>query len=549
MCGITGMFNTSKKTYIRNADKALLDMMWANQLRGVHGAGIFIQRKNGDTGVLRVAANFEYLATDKAFKKVENNLDSMSVVINHNRWATQGKIDNAHTHPFVEGPITLVHNGSLSYYPKNAKTLMDSHAITQMLAEGSVQDMVNDVMGAYSLVWKDKRDNTINFLRNEERPMWFVPIKDEDGSFFFGSEPYMIKMAMARHGLSWVEDGVKSTPVHTHLKFTVGNPVPEVAEVKKPSSGKSGTKTSKHTSRTSDTAEATPLREVMSEKWALEHKVIKNEPAVDFEVVEVPQPKKPSPPELPSYTSVNTRRRGSVVPLLPEKHPGTLLTTQSSSTSSPAFSNSNRKRKVQPILDPKSTGLPFRVGMELAFAYYSSVDHSAEGRGPQTLITGSLPAPFGPATCIVEGMIALPEGDVMKLDCMFKGTITGMARETKDSATPGRLILFLRDIQRTAMKDESCRTKWELSQTKKVAPIYAPSHLIDYKHIGKCDECGGNYHKHHLISSRNPEYFGTFYLDLPEKHYCINCLEEDLGKIVEDLDYEENRHLPVSASK
>jgi glucosamine 6-phosphate synthetase-like amidotransferase/phosphosugar isomerase protein len=153
MCGIVGLYSVKNNGFIPKAEKALQDMMWANQLRGVHGAGLFTIDRNNKRRIIKTPSSFEFLAESKAYKDIANFLDGYKLVINHNRWATQGKIDTEHTHPFETKKIVLVHNGSLYHYPKNKDYLMDSHAIAELITEHGHEEMVNLVGGAYTLVW------------------------------------------------------------------------------------------------------------------------------------------------------------------------------------------------------------------------------------------------------------------------------------------------------------------------------------------------------------------------------------------------------------
>ena len=86
-----------------------------------------------------------------------------------------------------------MHNGTVtkSRFDNHTKYDTDSEALFAHMNTHGVEDTWRITEGAASLVWYNKQDNTVNFLRNDERPMWLYWSKS-GRQLYFASEPWMI---------------------------------------------------------------------------------------------------------------------------------------------------------------------------------------------------------------------------------------------------------------------------------------------------------------------------------------------------------------------
>src|SRR5574343_169279 len=96
MCGIVGFITTETDRGAYDRRKFIESALIAGMVRGGNAC--------------------DFMATEE-YRKVFGTsvlLSTLRAVIGHNRSATVGKSSTANSHPFQEGPITLVHNGTLA---------------------------------------------------------------------------------------------------------------------------------------------------------------------------------------------------------------------------------------------------------------------------------------------------------------------------------------------------------------------------------------------------------------------------------------------------
>lgn len=147
----------------------------------------------------------DFLAT-RGWANAYRNINDMRYFIGHNRKATQGAAHlDWNAHPFHQGNIILAHNGSL----RNEYTLeptwrticdTDSELLAYLLNKQSPEELIPKINGAFALTWHDARDNSLNIIRNDERPLHLATIKGKN-TLVWASELGMLKYVLARNGV------------------------------------------------------------------------------------------------------------------------------------------------------------------------------------------------------------------------------------------------------------------------------------------------------------------------------------------------------------
>ena len=216
MCGIFGFITTEKGRGASARLKFVTQAMYVGTMRGADSAGMMFMghtpREGGADWIKSVGTGQDFLNTDYAKERlVLTKFNEFRSVVGHNRSATYGEITTNNAHPFQEGPITLVHNGtidttygmpvSMHNAPKKSKIKVDSHLICHNLALHETKEVLESLDGAYVLVWHDARNDTIYMARNAQRPLHLMRPKCED-TVLFASEADMLWWLAGRNSFS-----------------------------------------------------------------------------------------------------------------------------------------------------------------------------------------------------------------------------------------------------------------------------------------------------------------------------------------------------------
>ena len=219
MCGIVGWITSERKLHESDRSKFLRQGLIIDTLRGDDSTGAFAVGheplfEGGEAyWAKQVGAGHAFTESTNYWESLYDTQDYRAMV-GHNRAATMGKVNTSGAHPFSVGPITLVHNGTLRsthvlptpmhqcMVPtgdegKERKIEVDSHAIAYNLAHHDVADVIGKLRGAFALVWHDARDDSVNIIRNDERPLHMAMSKNDD-TLYFMSEGAMLHMLDTR---------------------------------------------------------------------------------------------------------------------------------------------------------------------------------------------------------------------------------------------------------------------------------------------------------------------------------------------------------------
>lgn len=182
-------------------EKVLQTLLTLDALRGIDSTGIAVIPRVGEVKIAKQVGNpynlFDHKTYDKALLGVHR------AIIGHNRWATQGGVNRANAHPFDFDTVVGCHNGTL----KNKHVLLDhkdfvvdSENIYHHIDKRGVKNTIPLLEGAWALVWWDKIEESINFIRNKERPLYLVFNKLRT-VVYWASEKWMLNVALSREGV------------------------------------------------------------------------------------------------------------------------------------------------------------------------------------------------------------------------------------------------------------------------------------------------------------------------------------------------------------
>lgn len=196
MCGIVGIISLDGLQNWQARQTWMNKALFVDTLRGKDSTGIacipLAEDKGEEVIVYKKAVNGADFIELGRTEKLLHDIDKYRCVIGHNRAATAGKINTRNAHPFQQGSITMVHNGTMTYWTGLDHSFdVDSEAICHALSIKPAKEVLEQLDGAYALVWHDSLDDTIHFARNDERPFHFAYSKDK-ATLLFASEAWMI---------------------------------------------------------------------------------------------------------------------------------------------------------------------------------------------------------------------------------------------------------------------------------------------------------------------------------------------------------------------
>lgn len=233
MCGIVGIIRKTRNGLNKTEIDMFKQLLFADQLRGTDGTGIFFNSVNTKTENIisfKSSENASYLLNLPEFvKDIEPILFKQSdFVVGHNRAASIGDKSLECTHPFQEGDIVLVHNGTLSNHTSlNASSKVDSHAICHNINKEGAESTIKKLTGSFALVWVNKKENTLNLCRNIQRPLHLI---ETDFNYIISSEKDLGKWIINRNG-GKITNEILIDP-YTIYSFNVGKGMQEYKKEK-----------------------------------------------------------------------------------------------------------------------------------------------------------------------------------------------------------------------------------------------------------------------------------------------------------------------------
>jgi glucosamine 6-phosphate synthetase-like amidotransferase/phosphosugar isomerase protein len=213
MCGIVAVICKKDAGFYQKDIAVFEQLLDVGHLRGDDATGVITVLKNTDFYIDKDSGTSQWFLY--SFDSLESRKEALKTgyaLIGHNRYGTIGKKDDAqNAHPFlVEDHFAMVHNGSLTNHKTLADTTVDSEALSIVIEKAmngdsakpkteALESILSDVYGAYACVWYNQADHTIGFVRNSQRPLWYV---ETDDNYYLASEAGMLAWILSRNGIS-----------------------------------------------------------------------------------------------------------------------------------------------------------------------------------------------------------------------------------------------------------------------------------------------------------------------------------------------------------
>lgn len=208
MCGIVGRAGRLKN----DDERVFKTLLLLDYFRGQDSTGVCVVSKKGKVDVLKIADDPIMLFQQKDFDNTVVGV-SDAIWIGHNRAATVGSTTRANAHPFKCDHITGVHNGTLeksSFFDLGARMEneygTDSETVFQHIAQYGIDETVKRMQGAWALVWYDEKNETLNMLKNDKRPLFLCKIERDGTQILTWASEF--KMIVAARAMADVPDGM-----------------------------------------------------------------------------------------------------------------------------------------------------------------------------------------------------------------------------------------------------------------------------------------------------------------------------------------------------
>ena len=220
MCGLVAAITKAANGFDTSTVDAFKELLFVDTLRGDDSTGVFGINNLGNVGIAKDVGTADKFINTSEYREISNHMYQKGwAIVGHNRKSTRGATTDKNAHPFwVDDKIVLVHNGS--YYgdhKKLADTEVDSEAIAIHLSKNidNYEEALQKVNSAYALIFYDVQGKKLNFIRNKDRPLYYV---ETEKAYFFASEAGMLYWILMRNEHK-LKDKIQEVPEHTLYTF------------------------------------------------------------------------------------------------------------------------------------------------------------------------------------------------------------------------------------------------------------------------------------------------------------------------------------------
>lgn len=236
MCGQAGIAGL-----ISSEDEKIFQrMLIYNSTRGIDSTGAASVKRSLDKGEVQIVVakeignpfNLINIRRQDDYDFTDVLAGTHRALLGHCRASTRGETTRFNAHPFYFDTIVGTHNGTLSFTSQQSliggkKFATDSEAIFNEIESVGIAETVKKFQkaedkyscpDAYALVWYDSKDDTLNLLRNKERPLWYAFDVKREKMYWSSEKGHLIAaMEYVPHEDKYLYE----LPVDTHYSFQI----------------------------------------------------------------------------------------------------------------------------------------------------------------------------------------------------------------------------------------------------------------------------------------------------------------------------------------
>lgn len=203
MCGLVGVISSHKTGLVSWEIDLFFELWWVTALRGWEGSGFctIYNHKDGKNKKAQYAKGiytpFDVMYNPKNWNGMVKDR-KIQAILGHCRSATSGKVNDVNSHPFEKNGKIFFHNGTIKNikdFPEFNKFDVDSEGLLAAFDKLGIEKTLQQTDGDLACLWYDSADETINVIRNNNRPLFGVKVND---LLFISSEKIMLEFILNR---------------------------------------------------------------------------------------------------------------------------------------------------------------------------------------------------------------------------------------------------------------------------------------------------------------------------------------------------------------
>lgn len=194
MCGLVGVYS---RNFGAPEFSIFEKLLYVIVFRGEDSTGVIRLDNKGVPRVRRTVLSSPEFLTHQASDFIRDIKGEAKPIglIGHTRAATKGEVKLANAHPFSFENVVGAHNGTIHKKFKGRENYeTDSEALYKLINDEGIEAALNEVQAydtAYALQWIDKKAKTLNFVRNDRRPLSFTYIYGQTTLLWASEKKYL----------------------------------------------------------------------------------------------------------------------------------------------------------------------------------------------------------------------------------------------------------------------------------------------------------------------------------------------------------------------
>lgn len=208
--------------------KTLKHLFYINSFGQTDGSGVMIMDSTGDTRTHKRALPSPDFMNTGWFNLNVKDLCNTKFIGMHTRFSTVGTNSDMNSHPFVNGDIVFMQNGTIDTYCNHRSLVkglpndctVDSDAVGWAIDKQGLGETLKEYIGAGVFMWLNTKELTFNIVKNGDRELHIMKVAKHD-AYIVATDKHALYLAAERSGLAY--DSVAPVTNDVHHVWTITN--------------------------------------------------------------------------------------------------------------------------------------------------------------------------------------------------------------------------------------------------------------------------------------------------------------------------------------